>query len=308
MPVSFFKLFRGSPSTGNAFAIERSVTRSAHLEDLWPYFVPFCNELRLLCGWRRVRNNAKAIMYNLLNETLTIQWIFKASYKNISYLDDSIKKDEVIWGKKSKEEYRVGRVLFIIRVKGLRKLVNINGTRLFVGIGVPNEMVLVGTNVWVDQMNHEKKLGNLMKYWQSLPIFREFPNEFSLWQIKDIFQKVAYRHAHVLMPPNIWNIVWRKGTKDMRHREGVTHKRWKRFNKHPYLWGLEVGKKTRRDTNYWCGIREICIKHNTRECRDCFKDDSPTKMISVCLRDYRWVVVGIAQGKNNKFTSGGSPE
>ncbi len=307
IPSASFQLFRGSPTKGNAFAIERSVTRSVHLHDIWPFFVPLCNELQKLCRWSSLRSPSKIIMHNLIQKKLRCRWIFKATSKNICFMDDFIKKDDVVWGKRERDDFSVGRVLFIIRIEGLKNIVNIKGKRLHVGLRIPNGCVFVGTNVWKDQMRHGEKRGDLRKYWRSLPVFREIPTQFSLWMINQVFQKLAYRHAHVAMPEKIWEVVWRKGMKDMRHRGGTAHSNWCKLNKHPYLWGLSVGKKSNRNVNYWCGVREICLKHKKKECISCFKNGLATKKVVLCLKDYRWVILGIWQGNNNKFTSTSNP-
>ncbi len=302
-PRAWSALGKTNPRARNNSAIQRSVERSWHAHEIWEHFEGFANGLRDLCRWTCPANNSSIILYNLNEKHLRIKWARTSSSDFLSYSDGTWKKGDVLWTRKSPEVFGIGRVLFTIRLKGLRRLRDLDGQRLPIRRRFPNAVTLIITNTWRDPDNHHRLQGDLRRYWHVLPVFQEFYRKIVIWRESEIIGKLAYRHRHVRLPDEIWNVIWRNGSKDMRIRSGNEFKKWCKENKHFYMWAWKLSRipETFHILNRWCGVRTVCKVHENLDCEQCHRDGKEMVSKPVCVRDGRWVVLGMPQGFNATF-------
>ncbi len=276
-----------------------SYTRTSKI--IWRFFDALCDHLSEFCPWISNNDSKSVVLYNLIQGKLTFKWIYSTHSLFVAYTDGHFKKDDVLWFKDDNDEFGVGRVLFIIEIDGFRNMQDLDGNELVFEYEMENPLVVVGSNTWIDEEDDDHFRGDLRKYWNSLPIFKEFHSPIQLWSLKNVICKVAYRHAHVMMPKHIWNLVWRKGSKDMRYRKGANFKKWSEWNRNVYLWALRLNDMTVSAYVPWCGIRKICDSHHNWDCLECQRKGNSARSVPRCVKDGRWVVIDITHGYNSKF-------
>ncbi len=163
--------WEGMAFLANSLTIS-NVSRLHHAQEIVPYFDTICNCLKEAWGFADDYPMVRTLWNNLRRGALTIKWVTSVEYDFISYTDGTFRPSEAIWTTDKDGEFLVGRVLFVIKISGVRHFQGVHGFLEFTDFPQPpNVSHLMAVRKWTE-IGTDKK-SNLLYFWNSLPIFKE---------------------------------------------------------------------------------------------------------------------------------------
>ncbi len=294
-------------------AINQSRSKHDKLHLVLAEWDKFCEYLGNVHGWDAEVTNKALILDNLVSGNLVMDWVNLCRDEQIGYTDDNIQPGDVIWGIEWTEfSHFVGRVKIIVRLEGLLNIKDRRGRLLESSEGSENIEIFFMTNLWseVREKIFAKCKNDLHAYLDATPKMLENDEARTLITAGNILQRVHYRHAHVHMPDEIWDIVWKDGmtnwnARHVKKRE-IDFQEWKENTRFWYRFGMEKAKIEDIQSFPWCGTRHECLKHHVFECLPCRSVGRPFKPVYHCVDDGVFWVYGIPQGHINKWNMNGS--
>ncbi len=299
-------------NNGIESAKRRSIHQGNQLHRVLDFWEPLCDMLQNKHGWNVNYPIKDLLIENLRDGNLIMRWINSVSLESVSYCDDEIQSDDVIWGVNwPKFNHFVGRIKCMIFLEGIFSIKDRDNNILRSRAGCRDRAEFFLGNFWHEIREREflKHADNLNGYIETLPNMHEHTDEWFICNHTNVLQRVHYRHLHVHMPRVAYDKVWKKGCYNWNAKHvnklRLDYQNWRKENKFWYRWGLETAGE---DLNSWpwCGTRYKCVTHQIWECHECRGHGIPLTAIHSCKDDGNYVVFGIPQGHINKWNMNGS--
>ncbi len=255
--------------------------------------------------------HSEMILENLKEGRLVMNWVKCYKDEQISYTDDDVRRNDVIWGVDwVSMEHFVARIEIIVHIKGLNGLKDSSGQILGSYDGLPDKNAFFVCKGWHEVRDDVREVckNNLDVYLDTLPLMHELEEDQYMITPPMILQRVHYSHAHSLVPEKIWEKLWRGGAQNWNlcEKRLAEFQKWKKQTKYWYKSAMNIAKIEDNESFPWCGTRWRCSKHSVLECEHCIGNNLPLTPVFHCENDRTYWVFGSPQGHINKFNMNGT--